>query len=189
MRLLRSLENLFRYQAVLLTTRSRTDTKMAVPVTSDDPLPVTVIGGGSSGAPDAGSSREATQQQLLSHMQAANGNSFILAQQASQEGVRTRLIADERAVGAPLSLSLSPSEARALDNPHGAALRRAVVHVVAGSVRRSIGGEVSGSSPVLSRGDWEELDAPEYAAYRVMAESEPVTLHIEFRTTAALGGS
>lgn len=53
MNLRRSLENLFRGQAVLLTTRSKDDPNMAVPVTPDNPLPVTVldgsVGGGAGG--------------------------------------------------------------------------------------------------------------------------------------------
>lgn len=72
MNLRRSLENLFRGQAVLLTTRSKDDPKMAVPVTSDDPLPVVLAGGsaGSTGSTDPDSAREATLQQVRDAVQA-----------------------------------------------------------------------------------------------------------------------
>lgn len=43
MSLLRDLANLFNYSGVLLATRSRTDLTKAVPVTSDDPLPIVII--------------------------------------------------------------------------------------------------------------------------------------------------
>ena len=46
----RSLENLFRGpQAVLPMTRSKDDPAQAVPVTPDNPLPVTVVGGSTGG--------------------------------------------------------------------------------------------------------------------------------------------
>ncbi|WP_339096178.1 hypothetical protein WDJ50_02495 [Deinococcus sp. VB142] len=72
MNLRRSLENLFRGQAVLLTTRSKDDPNMAVPVTSDDPLPVVLAGGsaGSTGSTDPDSAREATLQQVRDAIQA-----------------------------------------------------------------------------------------------------------------------
>ena len=57
MNLLRSLENLFRGNAVLIMTRSKADPTQATPVSSTDPLPVTVVGGsvggGGSSAPSA----------------------------------------------------------------------------------------------------------------------------------------
>ena len=74
MNLKRSLENLFRGQAVLLTTRSQDDPSMAVPVTADNPLPVVMAGGSAGGSgtaqPDLDSNREATQQQVLTAVQA-----------------------------------------------------------------------------------------------------------------------
>ena len=54
MNLKRSLENLFRGQAVLLTTRSKDDPSMAVPVTADNPLPVTMAGGSVGGGGNTG---------------------------------------------------------------------------------------------------------------------------------------
>ncbi|KQR37718.1 hypothetical protein [Deinococcus sp. Leaf326] len=62
MNLLRDLANLFNYSSVMLTTRSRTDLTKAVPVTSDDPLPIVIVRdetGGSSG--DGGSAPTVTQ--------------------------------------------------------------------------------------------------------------------------------
>ncbi|GGI75470.1 hypothetical protein [Deinococcus wulumuqiensis] len=72
MNLKRSLENLFRGQAVLLTTRSKDDPHMAVPVTSDDPLPVVLAGGsaGGTGSADTDSAREVTLQQVRDAVQA-----------------------------------------------------------------------------------------------------------------------
>lgn len=75
MNLRRSLENLFKGpQAVLPMTRSKDDPHMAVPVTADDPLPVTVVGGSVGGGgtvqADPDSAREVTLQQVRDAVQA-----------------------------------------------------------------------------------------------------------------------
>lgn len=257
MNLKRSLENLFRGQAVLLTTRSQDDPSMAVPVTADNPLPVVMAGGSAGGSgtvqPDLDSNREATQQQVLTavralapllgstdgletlaatnrdlltqmqallqtlggntddlerllsalgvtdenvlsklealrvltestnaHMQAANGNSFVLASQAMNEGVHVRPAADVWAPAAPLSAAAGTSSA-ALPNPHGAKLRSATVHVVSGDLYRNVGADASSTCPRLEVGDSERLTAAQYAAYRVLrAGDTDAALHIEF---------
>lgn len=183
MNLRRSLENLFRGQAVLLTTRSKDDPHMAVPVTSDNPLPVTVLDGsvgGGAGGTDPDSAREATLQEVLTHMQAANGNSFVLANQALNEGVHVRPAADVWAPAAPLSAAAGTSSA-ALPNPHGAKLRSATVHVVSGALYRNVGADAGSTCPRLDVGDSERLTAAQYAAYRVLrAGDTDAGLHIEF---------
>ena len=73
MNLRRSLENLFRGQAVLLTTRSKTDPQMAVPVTPDDPLPVTVVGGSVGGGGAAQADPVPLSRQSLTLTSAAQG--------------------------------------------------------------------------------------------------------------------
>ena len=182
----RSLENLFRgSQAVLPMTRSKTDPQMAVPVTPDDPLPVTVVGGsvggGGAAQPDPDSNREATQQLVLVHMQAANGNSYVLASQAQGDGVKVRPAADAWVPGEPLDIAISTSTSRPLSNPHGAALRSATVHVTGGALFRNVGADANNNCPRLEAGDSERLTAAQYAAYRVMRAGEGnVFLHIEF---------
>lgn len=181
----RSLENLFRGpQAVLPMTRSKDDPAQAVPVTPDNPLPVTVVGGSTGGGgtvqADPESAREATQQQILVHMQAANGNSYVLANQALNEGLHVRPAADAWAPAAPLSAAAGASSA-ALPNPHGAKLRSATVHVVSGALYRNVGANASSTCPRLDVGDSERLTAAQYTAYRVLrAGDTDAGLHIEF---------
>ena len=182
MNLKRSLENLFKgSQAVLPMTRSKDDPAMAVPVTADDPLPVTVVGGSVGGGgtvqADPESAREATQQQVLAHMQAANGNSFVLARQALEEGLRVR-----SADPPPLSrqtLALTDA-AQGLMLPAGAVAARISVRGGSASVA------VVEPAPTATEGDlWADgtmwkLTLDELAGFRAVVASGAPVLQITY---------
>lgn len=80
----------------------------------------------------------------------------------------------------PQSLSVTTT-ATPLTVPSGA--NAATVHVISGTVRRSIGGTPSAATPALSVGDSEEIQDAELAAYRLIRDgSSDAGLHIEYRT-------
>ena len=255
MNLRRSLENLFRGQAVLLTTRSKDDPNMAVPVTSDNPLPVTVLDGSAGGSgtvqPDLDSNREATQQQVLTavralapllgstdgletlaatnrdlltqmqallqtlggntddlerllsalgvtdenvltkleairvltestntHMQAANGNSFVLASQALNEGVHVR----PTPVLVPLSrqtLALTAA-AQGLTVPAGATAARISVRGGSASVAVTAPAPTATEGDLWADGSMWELSQPELAGFRAVIAAGAPALQITY---------
>lgn len=68
--------------------------------------------------------------------------------------------------------------------PNGA--NAATVHVVTGSVRRSIGGAPSAATPGLSAGDSETLRGAELIAYQLVREgNSDAMLHIEYSKVGA----
>lgn len=174
----RSLENLFRGpQAVLPMTRSKDDPAQAVPVTPDNPLPVTVVGGSTGGGgtvqADPESAREATQQQILTHMQAANGNSYALANQALNEGLHVR--------PAPTLVPLSrqtltlTAAAQGLTVPTGATAARISVRGGNASVAVTVPAPTATEGDLWPDGSMWELGQDELAGFRaVIASGSPV---------------
>ena len=88
MNLRRSLENLFRGQAVLLTTRSKDDPNMAVPVTSDNPLPVVLAGGSAGGTGGTSGTPTILSRQTLTLTASAQGLTVPAGATAARISVR-----------------------------------------------------------------------------------------------------
>lgn len=167
--------NAFKGSSVLLLVRSRTQPDKATEVSDDEPLPVRVVGGssGGGGGSDPDSAREATLGQVRDAVQP-------LATQAGDEGLHVR---PPLVVGC--STSVRTITASAENIPINGLAAEATVHVVSGAVRRSIGGEPSAQTPLLSVGDSEEIRGAELLAYRVVREGDTdAQLCIEYRTLA-----
>ncbi|GAA5513661.1 hypothetical protein Dcar01_02405 [Deinococcus carri] len=80
----------------------------------------------------------------------------------------------------PQALTVSAAPV-ALTIPAGAT--HATVHVVSGSVRRSIGGVPGAGTPGLSVGDSEEISGAELAAYRLVRDgAADAQVYVEYRT-------
>ena len=183
MSLVRNLLNMFKGNAVLLTTRSRTNPLDAVPVTADDPLPIVIVrddtgGSGGGGGTDPGSAREATLQTVSTHTQAVNGNTFILATQAGHEGLHVHLPQIISCSTSVMTVTATPENI-----PTNTLFDEATVHVVSGAVRRSIGGGPTAQTVLLSEGDSEDIEGAELLAYRVVREGNTdAQLCIDYRT-------
>lgn len=79
----------------------------------------------------------------------------------------------------PQALTVNASVS-SLTVPTGAT--HATVHVVTGSVRRSIGGAPSGSTPTLNAGDSEEISGAELTAYRLVRSGDAdAQVSVEYR--------
>ena len=79
----------------------------------------------------------------------------------------------------PQALTVNASVS-SLTVPAGAT--HATVHVVSGSVRRSIGGAPSGSTPTLNAGDSEEISGAELTAYRLVRSGDAdAQVSVEYR--------
>lgn len=79
----------------------------------------------------------------------------------------------------PQALTVNASVS-SLTVPAGAT--HATVHVVTGSVRRSIGGAPSGSTPTLNAGDSEEISGAELTAYRLVRSGDAdAQVSVEYR--------
>lgn len=81
-------------------------------------------------------------------------------------------------VAAPQSLTVS-SAAIGLTVPGG--MTRATVHVVSGTVRRSIGSTPGANTPALTVGDREDLAGAQLAAYKLIRDgSTDAAVHVEY---------
>lgn len=129
------------------------------------------FGGGSGSSSDPASARETTLQQVRDAV-------GTLATQASAEGLHVRPPVIATLAPQALSVGSAPTP---LTVPAGA--NAATVHVVSGSVRRSIGGAPGAGTPGLSVGDSEDIQGAELAAYRLIRDgSSDAGLHVEYRT-------
>lgn len=146
------------------------------PVSRNNPFPIEVVkdssgssGGGGGSDPD--SAREATLGQVRDAVQP-------LAAQAGGEGLHVR---PPLVVGCFTSVRTVTASAQNI--PTNVLAAEATVHVVSGAVRRSIGGEPSAQTPLLSVGDSEEIRGAELLTYRVVREGDTdAQLCIEYRT-------
>lgn len=145
-------------QTRLMLVQDSNDPEQAVPLTT------AMLGGGGGGGSDPASAREVTLAELL--------------QLAKSSGLRV----EDKAITTtlpPQALTVNASVS-SLAVPPGAT--HATVHVVTGSVRRSIGGAPSGSTPALNAGDSEEISGAELTAYRLVRSGDAdAQVSVEYR--------
>lgn len=105
---------------------------------------------------------------------------FVPGRAALAAGPLPRHPSTAPAVHPPEALAVTADET-GLALPAGAT--HATVHVVSGSVRRSIGGAPGVGTPGLSAGDSEEIAGAELAAYRLVRDgAADAAVYVEYRT-------